>query len=185
MTKRENKKGFTIIETLVAITILVFGVVAPLTAVSRAINASIIAKDKISAFYFAQEGVEYVRYIRDTNILKGKASWLQHLGHCLGANGCYIDDILESVPGGGNAPMGGNCGAGQCRFIEYRPSEGRFGFFNGGSDEDTKFRRRINIVETIPDIEAEITVTVIWVTKGTSNVNPYVLRETMFNWSGG
>lgn len=62
-------KGFTLIETMVAVTILTFAVVGPLTAASRAIVASQIARSQLTANYLAQEGIEYVRAMRDNEYL--------------------------------------------------------------------------------------------------------------------
>lgn len=61
--------GFTLIETLVAVTIIAFAVTGPLFTASRALVAAEIARDQLTASYLAQEGVEYVRAMRDTEYL--------------------------------------------------------------------------------------------------------------------
>ena len=58
-------RGFTLLETFVAITILMFAVVGPLTIVSKALNASYDSRDQITAFYLAQDAIEYIRNVRD------------------------------------------------------------------------------------------------------------------------
>lgn len=65
-----DKKGFTLIETLVAITVLTVAVVAPMTLTSQALSAAMYARDQVTAFHLAQEAIEAVRSIRDANILK-------------------------------------------------------------------------------------------------------------------
>ena len=62
-------KGFTLIETMVAITILTFAVSGPLFTASRAIVAAQTARDQLTALYLAQEGIEYVRMMRDNEYL--------------------------------------------------------------------------------------------------------------------
>lgn len=89
-----TKKGFTIIEALVAITILVMSVTGPLALAAKGLALSGYAKDEITAFYLASEAIDVVRNIRDSNT-QG-ATWLrlspttgETLLKCSG--GCYFD----------------------------------------------------------------------------------------------
>ena len=70
-----NNKGFTIIESLVAIAILATVIIGASAAVSSGLSSYIFSKDQIIAFYLAQEGFEELRNIRDENALMG-ANWL-------------------------------------------------------------------------------------------------------------
>lgn len=62
-------KGFTLIETLIAITIVTVATAGSLTVASRVIVASQISRDKLTASYLAQEGIEHVRLMRDNEYL--------------------------------------------------------------------------------------------------------------------
>ena len=62
-------KGFTLIETMIAVTILTLAVSGPLYTASRAIVAAETARDQLTASYLAQEGIEYVRAMRDNEYL--------------------------------------------------------------------------------------------------------------------
>ncbi len=62
-------KGFTLVETMVAITILTLAVAGSLFAASSAFVAATIARDQLTASYLAQEGIEYVRMMRDNAYL--------------------------------------------------------------------------------------------------------------------
>lgn len=64
-----NMKGFTLIETMVAITILTLAISGPLFTANRAIVAAQSARDQLTASYLAQEGIEYVRAMRDNEYL--------------------------------------------------------------------------------------------------------------------
>lgn len=98
-------RGFTLVETLVAITVVVTAMVGPLYAVQQSLNASRAAREQLIASSLAQEAVEYVRAIRDSNYLyvlrTGSArSWLFGLDgtassvNCITAT-CVIDPTQD------------------------------------------------------------------------------------------
>lgn len=60
-----QKRGFTLIEAMIAVTILSLSVAGPMFTASRAILAAETARDQLTASYLAQEGIEYVRMMRD------------------------------------------------------------------------------------------------------------------------
>jgi len=62
-------KAFTLIETLVAITILTLAISGAFFAANSALVAANIARDQLTASYLAQEGIEYVRWVRDDGYL--------------------------------------------------------------------------------------------------------------------
>ena len=62
--------GFTLIETLVAISLLSIAIVAPMALTAQSLATAYYARDQITAFYLAQEAIEAVRAIRDAQILK-------------------------------------------------------------------------------------------------------------------
>jgi len=61
--------GFTLVETMVAIAILTVAVAAPLLTAERAAAAAYAARDQLTASYLAEEGLEYVRAMRDDTYL--------------------------------------------------------------------------------------------------------------------
>ncbi len=98
--KNKVKKGFTLVEALLAITILMISVVAPLNLASQGLIATDIAQRKIIAFYLAQDTLEWTinkkvdNKLEDNNMVDG-------LGACLitGPNdyGCSIDTLGTGV----------------------------------------------------------------------------------------
>lgn len=60
-----RRRGFTLVETMVAVAILMLSVAGPLIVADRAIVAADSAKYQLTASYLAQEGIEYVRAMRD------------------------------------------------------------------------------------------------------------------------
>lgn len=65
----QKDQAFTIVETLVAISILMVSITGPLVIISQALKISFFARDQITAIYLAQEAIEYVRNVRDRNSL--------------------------------------------------------------------------------------------------------------------
>ena len=54
---------------MVAVTILTLAVAGPMITANRAIVAAQISRDQLTASYLAQEGIEYVRAMRDNEYL--------------------------------------------------------------------------------------------------------------------
>ncbi len=58
-------RAFTLVETLIAIAIIMVAVTGPYAAVEHSITAVRIAQEKTTATFLAQEGIEAVRALRD------------------------------------------------------------------------------------------------------------------------
>lgn len=88
----KEKDGFTIIETLVAITILMIAIAGPLTIAQKSLMASIYARDQVIASYLAQDGMEYMLNQRDISSFE---TWLndgvQGIKKCTELHPCVID----------------------------------------------------------------------------------------------
>src|SRR3989344_9186885 len=61
--------GFTLVEMLVAVSILSISVVTLLNVLGSGIRDTGFAKERLTAGYLAQEGIEYIRNMRDTFVL--------------------------------------------------------------------------------------------------------------------
>lgn len=64
-TLRRDTEGFTLVETLVAVTILVMVIIAPLTIAQRGMQNAYFAGDQTTAVYLAQEAIEHIQGLRD------------------------------------------------------------------------------------------------------------------------
>ena len=67
-----NKNGFTIIEVITATSILTIGVLGAFSAIQMIIASTSIISSQLAATYLAQEGIENVRAIRDSNWLENR-----------------------------------------------------------------------------------------------------------------
>lgn len=163
-------KGFTLVETLVAITVLMIAIVGPLYAVHKSVAASYAARDTMIATALAQEGVEYVRYVRDGNYLETNPDWLDGLSACRvnGASdyGCAVDAYLRTIQA---------CPSSGCPVLN-NDAVGRYTYAAGTA---TRFSRAVTI-KTISETEVRVTVTVSWITLKT----PYTVRvsEELYKW---
>ncbi len=70
-TKQKKIEGFTLLETLVAVSIFSVALIGIMSVLGSGISNTNYVKQKMIATYLAQEGVEYVRNMRDTEVLYG------------------------------------------------------------------------------------------------------------------
>lgn len=96
-----SSDGFTLLETLVAVSLVTIAIVAPMTLASRALTASYHARDQLIASQLAQEGIEVVRQIRDNNILRGNNPFqgLSEGVYLVDSRGGSLNDSLKQITG--------------------------------------------------------------------------------------
>lgn len=172
-------KGFTLVETLVAITVVVMAIVGPLYVVQQSLNVSRSARDQLVASSLAQEGVEFVRGARDSNYIRNLASpgsrtWLAGFDGTVGGTATYADciaadcviDATQNTVSRTITPL-------------YLSATGLYN--QAGSGTQTAYTRRIRLT-AVPGSATEmtLTVTVTWTTRGV----PYTitLTERLHNW---
>lgn len=178
LIRNSHNKGFTLIETLVAVGILglVISSVAGLLQISLRLAADY--KQTLAAGMLAQEGLELVRYKRDSNRLKDASgiptNWMNELlpTPCQASNGC------EAVM---------NSGTGVVTFTAYAANDLRLdaatGIFNYTSGSPTGFKRRI-VINNLAANEVRVTVTVTWPGIFTS-FKTIQVQDNLLDWQGG
>lgn len=167
-----KNKGFTIIETLVAIAVLVTAITGAMSAVQTGISSYTFSKDQITAFYLAQEAVEQIRNMRDENRLNNR-HWLSGISQnssdpCYFGSACMVEPIVTSAAT--------RC-ASTCPVLRQSPVSGLYGY--NSSWTATKFQRQI-VLTSVGNDEIAVTVTVDW-SKGGST-RQFKARENLFNW---
>lgn len=145
------------------------------------------AKKKTIAAYLGQEGVEYVRNMRDTFVLYDSTSvdngWNLFKtkltnASCFTANGCYFGDLTSAAFVNANQPMAGitmNACPATCPHLLYYSAYGHYGYFGTNSG----FIRKIK-AEQITTNEIKIYSTVSW-TQGSGNYS-VTFSDNLFNW---
>ncbi|MES2409307.1 MAG: prepilin-type N-terminal cleavage/methylation domain-containing protein [Patescibacteria group bacterium] len=186
-------KGFTLIETLVAITLLVLAVTGPLQIAANALFSSYYARDEITAYYLAVEGIEYIKNSRDSLFLsdvfgtQGSASpWLRGFDACMTENGCFVKTTRSFDPQSSD-PSILPCEldeANACPYLKYNNDTGFWGYDEiGGSN--TKFKRKITIMPDAAggDTDAVINVEISWPSQSLLGGDKvYKLTDIMTNW---
>ena len=165
----KNKKGFTLIEMLVAV--LIFSVsVSALTSMSaKSIKTSRSAEKQIVADYLALEAIEVVYNLRDTALLHQYTDLTWEMVFQGGADivasndGCFNGTgTCNFYPEGGQLVLG-NCG--DCKvymnntsiyYYQVHESTG-----NTGGGTDTGYKRTIKI-SSVDDGQVSVTVKVSW-----------------------
>lgn len=95
MDNIKTKRGFTLIEALIAVVLFSTALVAVLSVVGRSSDSKRLAQSVTVADYLGQGLLETVRNIRDTNFLS-ENDWLQGIDQCE-QNGCTFD-LSSSSP---------------------------------------------------------------------------------------
>ena len=67
-----KKDGFTLIEVVIALSVVVTGVVAGLTLTTYNLNTVVASDRRLIAANFAREGIEVVRQVRDSHWLNNR-----------------------------------------------------------------------------------------------------------------
>lgn len=165
-------RGFTLLETLLTIFVITVGLIGGMTAILRTLNLSSFSSSNLIATYLAQEGIEIVRNIRDTNWLEARTttnSWDEGLTNCTA--GCIADYKHSYGPNliDPNLPS----------FNEQFLNIDANGFYSYSPGIQTTFKRKITIQKPQPD-RLDVKVEVTWIEKGKSYT--FSTQENLYNW---
>jgi len=166
MLSKKKPKAFTILEVMIAMLIVSLGLTAAIGLVISAFASSSFNTSKLIAAYLAQEGMEIVRNIRDSNWLTGN-DWRDNL-----TDGDWEADYqatsLNSCPS--------LCNYNDLHFLKIDSN----GFYNYNSGSVTNFKRKITIGDG-DDNSFLVIVEVFWEERG----KKYNLKaqEILYNWN--
>jgi type II secretory pathway pseudopilin PulG len=91
-----GSRAFTLVETLVAIAILMISVSGPLAVANKALTAALYAKDQSTASFLAQEEMEIIKNVKGNNIIQGGGQSNQWLGSVLSSCNGKCDITVSS-----------------------------------------------------------------------------------------
>lgn len=156
MNHHTLQSGFSLVEVLVAISILLIATVGPMTIAARSLQYAEFSAQQNTAYFLAQEGIEAVAKVRAdaglASLSSPADSWAWTSGGQFGpprqcfntSNGCGID--WQSVS---NFVQVNNCTAAVgCSIYFDETNTGSSRFVHGGTpDQETAYSRVITIEE--------------------------------------
>lgn len=188
-------RGFTLIETLVAVTLLATTIVLPYHAIQRSLIATYTSRDDLIASALAQEAVEYVRALRDSNYLYNSGreniprSWLYGVDGTDGSANCKLSNTTNKNNKCMLDPTKTTavtvCPSGGCNTTLYLSTTNLYNQASSGTQ--TKFIRyfQLSCIDgtTSCNLENErevrITATVTWNYHGLQTVT---ITDVLSNW---
>src|SRR3989344_1070881 len=201
---QKQTRGFTLIETIVALAVLLAAIVGPVALITKGLVDVTFAKNKLIALHLAQEGIELVRIQRDNNILcdylDGGAEMSWKWDHEAGGG---IGNLLDPQPEGDFTTMrvdssdleSDTCGSYTVMSPDFRTGSvssplriNGSGFYQYSSGSDSPFVRAVAIDMRIVGGELagdspsrmEIVSTVIWTERGQART--VVLKDALYHW---
>ncbi len=171
--------GFTLVETLVAISIFSMSLVALMSILGSGISDTNYAKQKIIAGYLTQEGIEYIRNMRDTYVLypANGTTWNSfkvQLTSCNLGNECGFNTSLYVFPLGSNFIKKCTSDPNICKVYL---NNGNYN--TNSSGVDSGFTRKI-WMDAVGADELKIYSKVEWTQK--SGTYSIIFSENLFNW---
>jgi len=172
------KNGFTLLEVIIAVFIIAVGVAGVAKIMPSLIVDSSVNQSRLVAAYLAQEGIEIVRNIRDTNWLENQyggspVAWDDGFSPCISANGgCDIDYYGVAAP----PIIHPFSGTGLKLAITPSPA----GYNHSFGNDTTKFVRKITIDKNATNDILTVTVNVSWDDRGKHYDFP--VQDKLYKW---
>ncbi len=172
-----KERGFTMIELIVTLAILSFGIIGVYSAFTPLVYLTSNISSRLTAAYLAQEGMEIVRNIRDNNIIAAASNpgigWSDGLLEC--NLGCQADyKTATSAEQFDNQLKPYN----ETTYLSL-DSDGLYSHDQGGTA--TKFKRNIIIEQDGSNVDAlKVSVIVSW----NYNSQPFSFEAQgyLYNW---
>ncbi|MEX0931634.1 MAG: type II secretion system protein [Candidatus Paceibacterota bacterium] len=191
MKKQIRQKGFTLVETIIAILILTTAIAAPMKLASESLQHAEFVQQSLTAAFLAEEGIEYIRNYRDSNRLLDSdpnlnVDWMSGItssvpsdDKCSGEEGCTVDvweinDPEDSIV---------SCQSG-CNTTLSVTEDKRYTHNTGGGVVASPYTRRVRVeyasAPAVPNKEVIVTSIVTWTHKG--ETYSYTLEGRLLDW---
>lgn len=206
----QKNRGFTLVETMVAIFILTLALGALLSVTSNSFYSSRYAKNEITATYLLQEPIDFIRNDRDTiafqsvedstATVSGWKAFLAKYGYvegsgptfCFAPEGCYFEpalyptllSIFACTPSSSGTIDG-------CPILNYNEDATASGYYTYQTTNTipSLFRRKVQMAVNLNNVDADghpeevdIKVTVEW--KNGNLLRTRTLQASLLNWQG-
>ena len=171
MSIRSSQNGFTIIESLVALAILSLSLMPMLVVVTMSSRIATSVKNNLVAAMLAQEGIEVVRAIRDTNWLNGRVFYI-------GLNedaetGTTKDGLVQYDTADSLMPYDASAK------LYVDNNSGIYSYDNNSGSSPTLFTRKISVTK-ISNAELKIISEITWNEPPRSKI--ISVEDHLFDW---
>ncbi|MBI2120097.1 MAG: hypothetical protein HYT94_00555 [Parcubacteria group bacterium] len=183
-TKKTFTSGFILVETLVAVSLLMLAVPAALTVATKSISIASYSKAQVTATYLAQEGLEIVRYRRDSNMLQMPSDPLVRwrdgfveapIAKC-NSGRCRVDyGVSPALEPRIERCMGG------CSIVLYKNTNGTYAHTSGAGWEVTPYSRYVE-ARPIPGNPNEVRITSVVTYSIYGITKTITLSENLTKW---
>ena len=162
---QKNNSGFTLVEALVSLTVLTVGLVAGYAAAVSSAGLASSIRNNVIAANLAQEGVEVIRAIRDTN-------WFSGVEFDVGLAPGEYEVTYRSAPA---------LSSYKDRYM-YIKTGGVYQYNLVGVEDGQKtlFKRKVTISKP-SDVELKVVTEVTWSFRGRDR--SVSLESHLFNWA--
>lgn len=176
-------KGYSLVEVMVAISILMISIIGPMTIAVKSYQSAQYSRQQNTAFFLAQEGITAVNTLRNnggvdayTNASVDPWDWTTNpnIDECYEATGCNIDfrdsSLLDNIT---------DCSvAGACRLLF--DADGARARYQTNAGEESPYTRVITI-ELISAEEMQVESVVSWESKLLNSSQEVRLSTSLFN----
>ena len=180
-----SQTGFSLIEVLVAISLLLIALVGPMTFFARNSQSTEVANDRAIATFLAQEGAELIQKVRDDRMLEyfldpeadGWAQFRDDITVCMNGTPCGVSIDESGVVNVIDCPSDSDCG------LWYNAEADRSGFSHNGAGTETQFIRTVELESPsgANDREVEVISRVQWESTVLSGSQSVEVRTAVFN----
>lgn len=187
MYQHSSQQGYSIVEVLIAVTILMAAIVAPMTVAIKSIQSSQYALEQNSALFLAQESVSLLETLRNQQALDAFINggtefwdWTDEFDECRAPEGCNFDarDPYGLIDGTDIVACDGD--GENCR-LYYSEDWGRSAFrVEAPTGEETEYIRRV-VVEELNNDELRVRVEVSWDSHFLGQSQQVVLHSSIYN----
>lgn len=153
-------------------------IAGPLTIVNKSLRAAMEAQDQVTASYLAQDAVEYIKNVKDNNMINNR-TWLDKLSQCIDTDSGYCSvNTLTGNPNASGPAL--NAGIAPC-ISSCRLYLSSSGYSPDNTGTATKYSRYFYIVpnKNNPSGEVKIVVIVKWMNGSLESVVTY--ENEIFN----
>lgn len=192
MQNNNQQSGFTLVETLVAITILLLVITGPMSISARAAKSTSFSSEQVVAFFLAQEGAEIAQKGRDdillANFTNPTTAWNTFTNtsgtfqHCFGANGCGLE-LNTNAAGTLKNPV--NCSGTSCTlYVDSNTANTRSRYTHTSSGNTATSYLRVIKMQKYGEREVKVTSTVYWRTGSQKESQKVEVETYLFNIYG-